>query len=59
MAKIYIMNKLYNFLPKNHCGNSQVMTADQQITLLSGYILYGSIAILQHYFDRWRQQNRL
>jgi hypothetical protein len=53
------MNKLYNFLLKNHCDNSQVMTADQQITLLVGHLLYGSIVILQHYLDQWRQQNRL
>jgi hypothetical protein len=42
MAKIYIMNILYNFYLKNHCGNSQVMTADQQLTLLVRQLLYGS-----------------
>jgi hypothetical protein len=59
MANLYIMNKLYNFYLKNHGSNSQVMTAAKQLTLLDGCLLYGSIVILQQYFDRWRQQNGL
>ncbi len=52
MAKICFMKKLYNFYPNNNFGNSQVLTATQQLTLLAGVLLYTPSVILQLYFDR-------